>query len=101
METEHHINDLLRVPSGAEDSALVILERLDPMVDIAGVLRDVWWNPGSDATKAAAIVPSPRCPWAAGEKADRHERGEPGGALSKDLTDEVLDEVLDLLNAGL
>lgn len=41
METEFHGSDALRVRSSAEDLALVVLQRLDPVCDVARVMRNV------------------------------------------------------------
>ena len=46
MESELHVGNLLRIGRRAEDFALVLLERLDPVGDVAGVLsrlrRETW-----------------------------------------------------------
>ena len=44
METEQHVGDLLRVGCRPEDFALVFFQRLDPMGDVTGKLRDVGRN---------------------------------------------------------
>jgi hypothetical protein len=40
-EAKHHIDDALRIRSRPENLALVVLQRLQPIRNIAGVLRDV------------------------------------------------------------
>ena len=54
MKSKHQIGDPLRVRRGPEDFALVVLEWLYPVGDIAGVLRESVGIPSSDATKAEA-----------------------------------------------
>jgi hypothetical protein len=45
MESQLHIDDLLSVCRGAEDSALVVLQRLDSVGDIACMMGNVGGNP--------------------------------------------------------
>ena len=54
MKAKLHVRDPLRIGGGAEDFALVILERLDPVGDIARVMRNVGRDAEFVATKAEA-----------------------------------------------
>src|ERR1700733_5995566 len=44
MKTQKHVGDLLGVGGGAENFAFVVLQWLDPVSDVAGVLGNVGWD---------------------------------------------------------
>ncbi len=55
MKAQNHVDDPLCIGGGgAEEFALVVLERLYPMVDVAGVLGMSVGMPSSAATQADA-----------------------------------------------